>query len=230
MPGKGLKIIASSRAVYSLAPNKLTFTVPADAQNGDLLVALLCSKPGEGFTLPTGWTNMVGPGGATEAQLQVIARVHDEADPTSTVVSLLAVTGEWQGELLVVRGGSLATLKEDTASAAFAADATPDLPAIACHQAQNLVLCVVSAANAIDFTAPAGFTAIDEFTTAIVTQRSLLVAWKQAKAAGVNLALPAAGANPAATGRSFLYLVRERPLLTPAVLEDPVSGNIGLLA
>lgn len=233
MSGKGLQIIARSRPIYSLAPNKLTFTVPADAQTGDILLVLLCSKPGESSQLPTGWTNLVGPGGATEAQLQLAGRVHDEADPASVAFTLNAVTGEWQGQLVVIRGGALATLNEATASQAIAADLTPDVPNVPNHQPLNLMLGAWSVSGAIDFTVdPTEYSVLDEYTTAVVVQRTLLVAWRQTQFSPVaSGSHPSVDANPAATGRGFSTILRERSVLTPnAVLDDPIPGNIGLLA
>ncbi len=228
MLGAGLKIIDRSRPVYSLAPNKLTFTVPATAQVEDILFAMLVHKVGEGFTLPTGWTSFGAEEGVTNAAINYIARVRSLGDPDTLAVALLAVTDEWQGQLVVIRGGAIGTLRETSGSQAFAADATPDSPSLLNHQPMNLALCAISVATNVDLGAPAGFTALDEYNTAVVSSRSLLVAWKQTKS-HQNYNTGTGTANPAATGRTFVFLARERPPLTPAVLEDPVPGNIGLL-
>lgn len=230
MSGKGIQIIASSRGVFALAPDKLTFAIPSEAQAGDILLALIVHPSNEILDVaPAGWTS----GGAFSATVRLThyMRVHDGTELEPLVASIVGAPAvEWQGVLVVLQRGTLATLIEGTANVDFAADATPNLPAIANQQALNLALCVWSAANAIDFTAPAGFTTIDEYSTNVVTQRSLLVAWRQTKlSTWDDLALPAAAANPAATGRSFVYLLRERPILMPATLDDPVPGNIGLL-
>lgn len=233
MPGKGLKIIATSRPVYSLAPNKLTFAVPAAAKADDIVLALLVHKVGEGFTLPAGWTSVITALGATNAQLDVIARVRAADDSNTLAVALLAATDEWQGQMIALRGGSIPSLVEGFGSQAFAADATPDAPgSFNSEQAINLAFLVVSGANNIDFgtNGAAGFTQLEEYNTAVVSSRTLFIAWRRTLTVGsFGIAVGHITANPAATGRTFLFTARERPVVIAAELVDPVPGNIGLL-
>lgn len=228
-----LDLVASSRPVFNPATPKLTFTVPPEpgglyARKGDVLFAILVHAPADGFTLPAGWTN-VGNDGASVATVHYIARMVDDREPASFVVSLLASSAEWQGALLVLRGsGALALIKEASSSATFTADATPDTPTAPCLQAINLAIVTWSAATALTLTPPAGYAAIDTYSTALVGARSVLFALARANQTG-TLSPGAATASGAATGRAFVIVLRDAMPLQPAELVDLVPGNIGLV-
>ncbi len=193
-----------------------------------MLIAILLHLPADGFTLPDGWV-AVGNDGASLATAHYIAKMVDEVATPDIAVSLLAVAGEWQGQLIVLRGSSaLALLKEASSTTTFAADATPNTPAATCLQAINLLLVTWSADGALTLTEPDGFVEVDSYSTALVAARTSMVAVKVANATG-TLVLPAAAANTIATGRSFLIVLRDTLPAEPATIYDAVPGNIGLL-
>jgi len=84
------------------------------------------------------------------------------------------------------------------------------------------------AESSVMFTAPAGFTVIDTFTSSIVSNRSVLFAYRIANQTG-NVAAASAATDINATGRAFTLTWRDHLPLTPDELFDPVPGNHGLM-
>jgi hypothetical protein len=153
----------------------------------------------------------------------------DGSEGASLVLSLVGVTGEWQGQMIALRGvGALALIKEASASATFTGDATPDLPATSSLQAINRLIATWSADGVIAMTPPTGYAAIDSYTSALVDDRSLMIAERIANATG-TIASQAAAASPAATGRAFVLVLRDALPMTPLELYDPIPGNLGLI-
>lgn len=203
----------------------LTFDIAGSgAKKGDLLLALVVRNAT--VVPPPGWQTLVTLG-ASGLFLDAFGRLVDDGEPASAV--FVGDLEEIQGELVVVRGGAPGTVLEASAHQAFSADATPDSPTIATKQAINLALCVWSATGSLTLTAPAGFTTIDAFTTAIVSARSLLVAYKVIGQTGTGIALPAASSSGAATGRSFALVLRDRIPPRPVPLDSLIAGNLGIL-
>lgn len=230
----GLKLIARSRPVFNPGDEIITFALPVDAagaqvaRKGDLLVLLLLSDATEtGFTEPAGWT-VVDTIGDTEAQLAVRARLVDDDEPLEAVLELAAATKERQGQLLVLRPGVPALVRESSVSATFAATMAPAAPEANAKQAINLALAVWSSSGSPALTAPAGYTQLDSYATALATSRSCLFAIATAGVTGA-FTPPAAAADVNATGRAFVEVLRDRQPFRPEVLEDPVPGNIGLV-
>ncbi len=228
-----LELVDSARPVFNPATPKLTFAIPPEsgrevARKGDVLLAVLLHDPADTFTLPAGWIDL-GSDGASAVTARYIGRMVDDREPTELVVSLLAASAEWQGQLFVIRGsGALALLKEASSSATFAATMTPASSTADSLQAINLALCIFSAASALTLTPPAGFDLVDSYDTALVGARSAMFAIKVANQTGtITPGDGAASAN--ATGRAFLLVMRDTLPVTPGELYDSVPGNIGLL-
>lgn len=202
----------------------LTFSIAdANPEPGDLLLVLVARD--QALTAPDGWTQLEAALGGGSIFLDVFARQHEANDPdTATFTS--GPAQELQGTLVLVRGAALQTVKEASASAAFAADATPGTPASSSVQAINIALCVWSADTAVALTPPAGFTLLDSYTSNVVAPRSFLAAYKLIGATGA-FAPPDAASAPASSGRAFTLILRNAPPVVPGVLEDPVPGNIG---
>ncbi|MDQ3295065.1 MAG: hypothetical protein M3619_00585 [Myxococcota bacterium] len=192
---------------------------------GDL-IALLVTRNGA-VVAPSGWTPIETAYGVAPNFLDVYARVIDDNEPTSIVVTS-ASSQELQGQLFALRGGVPNLLKEASAHAAFVADATPDAPASSSKQAINLGLVVWCGEAALALTAPAGFTAVDSYTSAVVSARSFLAAYKVVGATGAFAPASATSAG-ALTGRAFTLVLRDRAPLVPSVLVDSVPGNIGFI-
>jgi hypothetical protein len=221
----GLKLIDRARPVFDGGLLKLTFTVPTLAVKGDLLVVLVVRN--QAVVAPEGWTLIENGLGGAALFLDAWARLVDNNEP-KTAVFTTAVGQELQGQLLLLLPGSPSAVREASATGTFTADVTPDTPASTTVQAINLIVCIHSCSTAIALTAPAGFTTIDTYNTAIIAARSILLSYKIAKATGA-LAPGPAGASAAATGRAWTLILRDRGPITPVELVDPVPGNIGLL-
>ncbi len=224
----GLTFVAASRPTFVPGSMELVFAVPAQARRGDVLLAILIHATADGFTSPTGWT-AVGHDGASITTAHYIARMVDEITTPDVAVTLTGIAGEWQGQLVVLRGsGAIALLKEASATTTFATDLTPTTPGATCHQAINLLIAVWSAADAPTLSEPDDFDLVDSYSTALVEARTTLVAVMVANETG-TLAPGPALASSVATGRSFLLVLRDTLPAEPATLFDAVPGNIGLL-
>lgn len=232
----GLELVATSRPTFSPGLATLTFTVPTQAKKGDLLLALIVSDATEAtFTTPVGWA-VLDDVGASEAKLATLARLVDDAEPSSVVVALTGATKERQGQLLVLRGGSPNVVLEAAASSTFSASSSPPAPTAAAAQAINLAIAVWSSSGSPALTVPLdgngfpedGYSTIDNYATALATARSVLFAYRQVGATGDHTP-PEADASVAATGRAWTKILRDRPPYRPGELVDPVPGNLGLL-
>jgi hypothetical protein len=218
-----LRLLSSKRPEFS-GGDALAFDA-SGAAKGDLLVALVVRNAA--VTPPAGWTAIESGLGGSSLFLDAFARMVDDGEPSSAVFA--GGTEELQGALLVLRGGSIALLKESSATGTFTADATPNTPAAASLQAINLIVGVWSAGALVDLETPSGYTLIDVYSSSDVAPRSILVAYKIANATGAAIAQPAAASSPASTGRTFVLVLRNGLPFEPQSLIDPVSGNVGLL-
>lgn len=226
MGGRGLELVARARPTFDGGLLKLTFALPSAAKKGDLLVVLIVR--GGGVTAPAGWTQVENGLGSSTYLLDVFARLVDDDEPAAPVFTTADGAQDLQGQLLLFAVGTPSLVREASAHGTFAADATPPTPTVSSVQATNLLVSVVAATGNITFTAQSGFTLVDTYNTAIIASQSILVTYKRAGATG-SIVSPDAGAAPAATGRTFTLVLRERAPVVPPELVDPVPGNIGLL-
>lgn len=223
-----LDVIASARPVYDPALQKLTLAIPSSVARGDTLLLVVVHANASSVTVPAGWTDL-GSSNAGGITARRIACMVDGSESATLVVSTTAAGDEVQGLLVVLRGaGSLPLLVEASAALAFAATMAPGSPAISSLQATDLVIEVFSSSGSPTLTAPAGATAIDTYSTALLSARTLLVTKRRANATGA-LTLGAAAASVNATGATFALLLRDGLPVQPAELYDPMPGNIGLL-
>lgn len=224
-----LEVVASARPTFDPAEHTLTLATPPIAASGDVLLAIVVHENASTFTTPSAWIDLGAHniGGITA---HAIAHMIDDGDSASIVIATQAIAGdEMQGALVVLRGvGALPLLVEATGSLAFAATLAPGSAAVSSLQAINLALGVWSAAGAHTLAAPAGFDAIDAYSTALVASRTLLVASRRTNATGA-LGLGAASSDTNASGSAFSLVLRDALPLQPAELVDLVPGNIGLL-
>jgi hypothetical protein len=223
-----LAVAASARPECDPAEQLISVTVPSTAVIGDVLVLLVVHASTSSITVPDGWTDLgsLTQSGRTERR---IARMIDGGDTSSLVLETSAIGDEVQGALIVLRGvGSVALLVEASASLAFVATLTPGSPAVSSLQAIDLVLEVWSSSGALTMAPPSGSDAIDTYSTALVSARTLLVTQRRANATGA-LTLGAATSNANATGASFALVLRDGLPVQPRELVDLVPGNIGLL-
>lgn len=222
-----LKLLASSRPVFSAGGKTLTYTAPAIATKGQLLVLLAGYDAADSFALPAGWTSLVAIAGT--AKVAAIARMINDNDPTSIALALNLAAKDWCGQCLLLGGGSNENIVlEASANANFAASLVPAAPLVASQQAVNLELGVWSAAGAHVLTAPAGWTLIDSYSTAIAAAETFMAASVIANATG-NLAAAAGASGDAATGTVVSLVLRDQPPRQPVVMFDPIPGNIGLV-
>ncbi|HWU86211.1 MAG TPA: hypothetical protein VN253_03005 [Kofleriaceae bacterium] len=222
MGGRGLELAARARPTFD--GSALAFALPDVVRKGDLLLVLVVRNGP--VTAPTGWTQVETALGASSLFLDAWARLVDDDEPTAPTWTS-ASSQELQGQLLVFNSGTPAIVREASAHAAFTATSFPGIPAGDSVQAINLLVAVYSTAAGVSFSHP-DFEFIDLYTTAVVSTRTLAVRYRRAGATG--LITPGTGvSHPAATGRAFLLVLRERAPITPIDLSDPVPGNIGLL-
>lgn len=204
---------------------QLTFENPR-VPAGSLLLVVVAHAPGTDVEPPDGWLGVATDDGGTR---EFDAYLHQaDLEDAATFVFKCTAEDELQGGLLAMTEANPAIAYEASNTADFAADATPTTPAAATQQAVNLAIAAYSAAGEIEFTAPAGYTLIDAYTSDLVSERSFGWAWKRIAAVGAAVAQPPAAADPAATGSSFLIVLRDRHPFTPREIYDPVPGNIGL--
>lgn len=225
----GLRFIASSRPTQDIdGDGKLTFALPDEAIKGDLLALLVLRAPAAAAPAnPADWTVGLNIGGGT-TQLQTWLRLVDDNEPATIELADCDPAFEWHGQLVVLRGGRPQISSEASANAAFAADATPGTPAALCQQAIDVVLCAWQATTAVDLDPPAGFTAIDDYSTALVAARTSLFAYRVANASG-TVAPGDATSAPGSTGRAFTWILRDDRPRKPAELADVIPGHIGLV-
>lgn len=220
--------IASGRPAFNAGGKTLTFDVAELAPlKGQLLVAIAAFDAADSINgaIADGWT--VGLAFVGTAKITVLLRTVDDDEPEQLVLALTSAAKDWLGALLLYDRGAPNLAIEASAGGSFAADATPPAAAVSSQQAINLRLGVWDVAGAIVLTAPAGWTQIDSYSTAIATARSLLVAEVIANATG-NLGAVDATAGAAATGSGLSLVLRATAPSTPATLDDPLPGNIGL--
>ncbi|MEO7731242.1 MAG: hypothetical protein ABIY55_09740, partial [Kofleriaceae bacterium] len=178
------------------------------------------------------WTHVDALGAGADV-LDVYARMVDDNEPSSAAFSFATFANECQGELVAIRGTAPGVFREAAASFASAATTTLVTAAPISQQAINVILSVWTCAGARALALPAGFTAVDSFSTAIVAPRSMLIGYRLAGATGVitlgNVTVGNGTASDATTGRSFSIAIRDRIPVQPAALVDIVPGNIGLI-
>lgn len=220
----GILVAGNARGVFNASAKTLAFAIPATARKGDALVAIVAHNAVDSLSTPAGWSLLVTAG--SPDRFSLFARMLDDLSPFS--FPLATTTNEWQGEVVVVRGASPASVREAGSFSTFTATTSPVTPSVTSQQAINLILSMWSVAGAPALTLPAGFTAIDNFASAVVSSRSLMVGYRLAGTTGA-LTFPAATASPSATGTAITQVLRERVPPTPAALIDLVPGNIGLL-
>jgi hypothetical protein len=205
----------------------LTFQAPA-AGKGDVLLALLSHSAVDTVSAaPSGWA-LVGTLGSGADVLDLYAHMVDGGELASIVFTLASNIDEWQGELVTLTGTSPGVLVEASASATFSATTALTTAGATAQQAIDLILVAWTCSGTPTLTLPAGFTAIDSFSTAVVTSRAMLVGYKLAGATGA-LTFSSATASVNTTGRSFTLVLRDRSPIAPAALVDLVPGNIGLI-
>lgn len=199
----------------------------AGAAKGDLLLVIIVrTSP---VVAPSGWAAVVVGVGADGVFLDAYAKTLGVDEGEGEAV-FAGGNDELQGQLIVLRGGAPHSIIEHAAHVGFTSDATPDSPSVDVQQAINIVLGVWSVSGAAALTPPAGWTLIDAYTTDEVSERSILLAYRVANTTGTSIALPSLSGVSSHTGRSFALVLRDRPPHLPETLEDPVPGNIGLLA
>jgi hypothetical protein len=207
----------------------LTFPTPTNSLPGDTWLALLSHDAADTVAAaPAGWT-LVGSLGAGADALDVYAHMVGDGEPASIVFALASTGNEWLGELVTLTGTAPGVLVESSASAAFVAATALTTAAATVQQATDLILSAWTCAGSPTLMLPAGFAAVDSFSSGVVTSRSLLVGYQRAGATGV-IAFAAATASASTSGRSFVLALRDRAPPRPAALVDPVPGHIGLLA
>lgn len=225
----GVELVASSRPVYDSVAQTLAYAVPELAAKGDLLLLLALHDPAAAEApLAAPWVAIAPPASGGIGAVSVYAKLVDDQEPGTVTLTSADNPKEWQGQLLVLRGASPGTLVEASASQAFTTDATPDSPAISAQQSLDQVLLVLFANNAVTLAPPAGFVTIDTYTSAVVGVRTCLFALRQAGASGA-LTLGSSTASGTVTGRSFAFVLRDRPPMVPRELVDLVPGSIGLV-
>lgn len=221
-----LTVVASVRGTFSSAARTLTFATPTLAVEGDTLVAVVAFGGADTITTPAGWA-VLTTGGAAD-KFSLFGRTLDDGDPSLIVFPLVAVANEWQAELVVFRGSSPLVIRYAGNVSSFSATTALVTPGVVAQQAIDLVLSAWSCLGNPVLTLPAGFAPIDNFSTGVVSPRSLLVGYRVAGATGA-LTFPNAAASTSTTGTSFTHALRERAPIQPGALVDIVPGNIGLL-
>jgi hypothetical protein len=221
-------LIGAGRGAFDSGAKTLTFSVPAIARKGDVLLVLVAHNTADvrGAT-PSGWAFVTSFGAGADV-LDVYSRMVDEGEPSSVSFSLLTVANEWQGELVLIRGASPGTLLEASNSIGFTATTSLTTAIVTSQQAISLILIAWTCSGAPALTLPAGFTSVDSFNTAVVSSRSMLVGYRIAGATGTQIFM-AATTIANTTGRSFAMVLRAGPPTKPVGLVDLVPGNIGLI-
>ena len=223
---QGLALVGAARGVLNAAAKTLTFTRPVAAARGDVLLAIFAFHSADSMNVPSAWTQLVAAG--SPDRFLLLARMIDVGDPASIVFPLLTVANEWQGELVAFRGGSPGILRYAGNITTFTSTTSLATPAVTTQQAIDLVMSVWSCSGAPLLTPPAGFTTIDNFSTAIASSRSTMVAIRLAGATG-GITFPNANASTSTTGAVVTQALRDRaPIQAPGLL-DLVPGNIGLI-
>lgn len=200
----------------------LTFENPYPSL-GQLLIVVIAH--GTNVTPPAGWTTLVADAGGTR---KFDAYAHAAADDDPDAFVFTSASDQLQGALLVATEGNPATLLETSATADFAADATPPTPALTTIEAVHLVLAAWSEVGARAITAPPGYGIIDRYTDNLIAERTFAIAGRRADVVGAAIAQPDAASAPAGTGTALLLVLRDRFPVTPAELVDLVPGNLGL--
>jgi len=205
----------------------LDFTKPA-ASKGDVFLALISHNSVDSVSAaPSGWTLIATLGSGADV-LNAYGHMVDGTEPALISFALSGTTFEWQGELVTLTGTSPGVLVESSATATFSSTTSLATAGATSLQAVSLILAVWTCLGTPTLTLPAGFTLVDNFSTAIVTSRSMLVGYKLAGATGA-LTFSAATASASTTGRSFTFVLRDGAPRLPAALVDLVPGNIGLI-
>lgn len=224
---RNLELVARARGAFALAPNRLTFTVPAAARAGDVLVLLVDAPLGESETALAGWARQGFGSGNSRAPFLYVRTAGDVPPATVQLVGM-AGGGEWLGQLLVLRNAD-GNLVEQVTLTAFTADNTPNTPGVATAQAISLLVWAWSGAGAVAITPPGGLTLIDTYQQAIVSPRGAAFGYMRANTTGAVNPGPAT-ASGSTTGLGLGIVLRNRaPAIAPE-LYDPVPGNTGLIA
>lgn len=239
----GPTIAAAARGELRVAAKAMRFAPPADAQVGDVLLALVWTHAGELLDtahVPAGWTAPIGVSTTTNYKLWVYAHAVAASDFGPVDFPLQAagsVAHEWQGSLLVVRGASLGCI-EQVAGQEFAATATP--PSTGVTDVEQATSLLVSLTVVLGTATPSGnlgdntneipYTSdfVDSFSSRLIEEmHSSLVSRRAGETGGLTFF--AGSATAAASGVQFTLVVREGRPHTPLELYDVVPGNLGLM-
>jgi hypothetical protein len=230
-PGTGFEIIAAVAEAGGPEGAILSFPIPS-VPIGTLLLALVIRD--DGVFAPDGWTLIVGAIGSGTRFLDVYAHEIDASDANladdderEAAFSSL-VDQELHGYLLALDNTARNVVVEAYASGTFGASATPSAPAVQCQQAINTLVRIWAADGEIDFTPPAGHTALDEYTSSEFLEQTFHAARMTANATGL-LSTVEAAADPPADGHAWTLVLRNYPPPTPAELFDTVPGHVGLI-
>jgi hypothetical protein len=236
-----MDIVASSRADFRAVEKVLRVVRPDDAQDGDMLFALLWSHGGETVDtahLPAGWANPLGvPGALPNYKIYVFTHGAVGSDPNYFDFPLQAggaVAHEWQGVVLAVRGGTPQI--EQVAGQEFTATVNPPTTGVtAVEQATSLVVALY-VTQSIDAVTGSLFNntiwyqtdRIDNWSTAVLERETASIVSRRAGETG-GLSFSPGSCFSAATGFQTTIVIRDgRPKSAPE-LYDVIPGNIGLL-
>lgn len=233
-----LAIAASSRGEFRPADKLMRFTRPGGAVVGDQLLVIVWSHGGESLTLPAGWQD-TGPDFPGAYRIWTFTRALMNGDPAVLDIALQpagSVAHEWQGVLVVVRGGYPDMIEFGTGNAFFAQQPVTTIPVGGVEQATSLALGVFVAAgtniirpNLDDNTSAYTTLAIDSFASGILEKQTAAVACRVCGETA-TVRFSDAAVDAPVTGFVYFYVLHAGRPATPAELYDVVPGNLGLLA
>lgn len=209
----------------------LDFVCPFAPIGSVLLIAIVHDQAIDAATNATGWTKVVDGIGAVPTKLSVWVRTVDKTagSRVGDVVSFLSVASqELQGTLVILDDARAPTVLVDVQSAPFAADVAPPAPIVNVLRNEDTILTLFSAGGSVAFTPPTGFVALDTYTSAVVSTRTLMVARRTANFTFI-VDPGIASASPAATGRAFTISLAYQPNLRKPIVNTRPSGLSGYL-
>lgn len=201
----------------------LDLTLPASPLGSILLFVLVRNNDEQAYPSDLTWTKIVNGLGASDARIDVYARVSDGTvgARAGDVVSFLSMgRQELQGTLAIVRDARMSTLLTQALDEVFATAQRIGAPPARSLNSQDSIMVIWSADGATSMSAPAGFTRLDTYSSSVVRSRTILAVARTAGLIAPIIDVGLAAAVTPSTGRAFTLSLAYDP---KSVASLPVS-------
>jgi hypothetical protein len=223
-PDTGFDIVIGDEEVASEG-SLLEFTIPVVAAGTVMLILVVRNEAA--IISDATWTQVITAEGASNGIfLDGYKRVADgtAGSRAGDIVSFLSLAEqEMHGSLLQLENANADSLIELIDSDPFTSSTAPAAPIVDSTQAENSLVCLWTVHTSVTLTAPADFTQLETYSSAVTSTKTTMVATRTADATG-SVDPGSALCAPAATGRAYTIVITYEapPLVTIETIRDRI--------